>query len=338
MHYPITLNFKWANKSMLETYNFDLQELFNGNEPLTFLVGAGISISPPSCLASASQIMNSIIQFSAPPDAAEDLISGASIKDLRYESIIQDFRDWIDEELKFMEYFNQAEKPNAIHNFLAKMIKKGHYVMTTNFDYLIERALGIDNPNARIVITEENFTKFGNPEKNIRDNLEVLYKIHGSLQNILTGEDTKSSIVTTIDDLGKDKGENIFSVEIFKREFFNRVCENRTLIVMGYSGGDDFDIVPVLMHMENIKRIVWIFHEDIPFESSKYFLISPKDELLGNEEKSSQIDIILQNLSDSADIEVIKIVGNTASLLLGSQFLSKSELKNEEEIRNVLDP
>ena len=65
--------------------------------------------------------------------------------------------------------------------------------------------------------------------------------------------------MATIQAFGSNKeGENVFQVEPFKRELFINISNGRSLVVMGYSGSDDFDIVPTLKVLKNVQNIIWI--------------------------------------------------------------------------------
>ncbi|MBN2154229.1 MAG: SIR2 family protein, partial [Candidatus Lokiarchaeota archaeon] len=251
---------------MLEPADIDLVEMLGGKEPLCFLVGAGISMDPPAGLGSARQLMEAIINFGAPERFISRL---AAIPDLRYELLIQQFRTFIDKDLTITRYFDEVSlgkdsAPNQVHGYLASMLLAGHPVMTTNFDHFIERAAGLQEPRLRVVITAADFDRFGDPRKNAREGLAVLYKLHGSPRNAITGEDTSSTVITTIDALGKKKEGDFFSVEVFKRPLFDHICEGRVLVVMGYSGGDDFDVVPMLNRLKGARAVVWVVHTSEP--------------------------------------------------------------------------
>jgi tetratricopeptide (TPR) repeat protein len=144
------------------------------------------------------------------------------------------------------------------------MMKQGHFVITTNFDYLLEYALldsGINKNDIIPVITKEDFNQYSDPEQLVRDCQFPVYKIHGSPQNIITNRDTKDSLVATIQAFGSGKeGESVFQLEPHKRLLFENISDGRTLVVMGYSGSDDFDIVPTLKQLDKLKQIVWIDH------------------------------------------------------------------------------
>ena len=302
----------------------DLKKILENNVPLTFLVGAGISMEPPTSLVSAWKIIEDVVRFCTPEEASNDISHGEIASLLRYEYLLQIFRDYFDPNLKFIEYFEQAQNPNMIHRFLADMNYKKHHVMTTNFDYLIEHSLmkhpTVDNKSIKLVITKEDFERYSDPEQNLENGYHILYKIHGSLRNLVTNENTKNSIVSTLDAIGKDKEdqEDILAVPLYKRKLFDKIGKDRTLIVMGYSGGDNLDIMPEINRMDNLKEIIWIDHaqqiqEVEKMEIKEFHAINGKE--LESETKESQIDEFLRNFAVKNDIKVYKIKGNTRSLV-----------------------
>ncbi|MBD3351068.1 MAG: hypothetical protein GF364_06245 [Candidatus Lokiarchaeota archaeon] len=312
----------------MENVAFDFQKLLSSDEPLTFLAGAGISVDPPSCLPSARGIMSDIIRFCCPKDAADDLLSEPLISRIKYEYILGLFRDSGDNDLKIMDYFAQAEHPNALHKFLAGRIRKGNIVMTTNFDFLIEYALGLGDKNARAVITKGDFQKFTDPVELTRKDMNVLYKLHGSQKNVFTGEDTAESVITTLDAFAKEKEENVFALPHYERETFLRACKGRTLVVMGYSGGDVFDIIPALMHTKDLKRVVWVEHTAAPGGN-----ITSSDITASNVQQDSALDRLLQQLNRGTGVEVTKVRGNTSHMCGG-----QTHKPHDERIGERIEP
>ena len=47
----------------------------------------------------------------------------------------------LDPDLRIIDYYNECDRPNFQYSFLADMIKKGYFVFTTNFVFLLEYAL-----------------------------------------------------------------------------------------------------------------------------------------------------------------------------------------------------
>ena len=241
--------------------NLTIKDLLNQNEKLTFLVGAGCSVDPPSCLPAGRQMMEAIIKYTCAESEIEKILE---LEDLRFEQLIEIVRDSLDKELKIIDYYSQCDKPNLQHFFLAEMIKKGHFVMTTNFDFLIEYALisiGVPKDEILPVITKVDFIDFNQPNELFRQGKKAVYKIHGSIKNIITGEETRDSLIATLQALGSNKeGQSLFQVENYKRPLFDNISQGRTLIILGYSGSDDFDIVPTLKMLKNLNNLIWVNH------------------------------------------------------------------------------
>ncbi len=247
--------------------NATLQELLSADR-LTFLVGAGCSIDPPSQLAAGKQIIEAIIRFGSPDSEMPKLMA---LNDLRFEALVETLRDVYDPDLRLLDYFGQCNRPNLHHVFLAEMLRKGHFVVTTNFDFLIEYALlqaGVDPQNVIPVITKDDFLRFNDPRRLFADGKFLVVKVHGSTQNVITKENTRESLIATIQAFGTAKeGLNVFQVEPFKQPLIEELCLERTLVVMGYSGSDDFDVVPTVVQLRHLRKIIWINHapaEDAP--------------------------------------------------------------------------
>ncbi|MFX0066951.1 MAG: tetratricopeptide repeat protein, partial [Candidatus Hermodarchaeota archaeon] len=248
-----------------------------------------------------------------------------AIPDLRFEYLIEAFRDNYDKDLTLLNYFEEVIQPNVIHQYLAQMLKQGHFVMTTNFDTLIERAVGLEEDQLRIVITQHDFETYADPQAANDQGLWVVYKLHGSVKNVKTGEDTKTSVVTTLDALGKHR-EGQLGVEVFKRPVFNQIGRGRTLIVMGYSGGDDLDIIPTVLQMVGLKRIIWIQHQPLGDQPAST-TVPVLRWVRGGQPSSRQVaveDQVLSSLATIPNVEVFKVMGHTATVLLQLQGKSYS--------------
>lgn len=244
-----------------------LKQMFDPSKEYTFLVGAGISMNAPSNIPSAVQFVKSILTLCAPPEEINFILS---LRHLRYELLIEKFKIFFDKDLHFLDYLELVQDPNLIHFFLASAIVQHQMVMTTNFDFLIERALQhilFQGDHGKIipVITRKDFEHHLRPLDTIEAGFYPLYKIHGSKKNLITGEMTVNSLITTMGSLGKDRamGET-FSLEEYKQQPFYNMVKGRTLIIMGYSGSDDFDIGPMLRMLPRVEQLIWIEHSFDP--------------------------------------------------------------------------
>ena len=122
---------------MIKT-QLSIQELLGNDQKLTFLIGAGCSVDTPSNQPAGRSMKDAMIQFACDKD---EIAKISKLEELRFESLVEILRDNIDEDLKLIDFYGECDKPNLQHFFLASMILKGHFVMTTNFDFLIELAL-----------------------------------------------------------------------------------------------------------------------------------------------------------------------------------------------------
>ncbi|KKM83625.1 hypothetical protein LCGC14_1307520 [marine sediment metagenome] len=292
----------------------EFKDLFPEIRSYTFLVGAGISMDPPSYVPSARMFVNELFKCYAPEEEIEKL---SSLETLRYELLVEKVQNLFDKELTFLDYLRGVKEPNAIHLFLANMIMRYNYVITTNFDYLIEIALKKKlnifpsfhdyHKKVMVIITKEDY------QKKVSFQFPII-KIHGSKWDVIKGRLTKDSLVTTISALGREreKGET-FAIEPYKKPLINEVMNGRDLVIMGYSGSDDFDISPMLKELSNMKKIIWIEHDHnlTPGKEEIYKYKSVEDLSGLRSSELPKLDKLLVELASKKNVEVYKIKAKT---------------------------
>jgi len=237
---------------------------------LTYLIGAGCSINKPSRLPTGKEMMEAIIEYSCHQNFKVDIENLINDKELRFEQLVEIFIELLDKNLSCIHFFSECKYPNSIHFFLARMIKNSHFVITTNFDSLIEYALieiGIPRSLILPVITKDEFQLYDNPYDLFKKDKLSIYKIHGSPSDIIkdtSKTELEESLIVTTKSFVKDKrGLNIFELEPYKQKAIENLLKKRTLVVMGYSGSDDFDIIPTLKSIDGINEIIWVSHTNI---------------------------------------------------------------------------
>lgn len=239
-----------------------LDEIFLPNEKYVFLVGAGISVDSPSNCPTAQEIVENLIKFYS--DCPEKLIPLVKHHIIRYEHIIELVQKTVDPNLRILDYFQQEVNSNINHRFLARMLKLGHYVITTNYDNLIEEALIQEKKplnSINPIITKQQFIDYNQRNSTPDPEKIPIFKLHGAKTNFISGESTKSSLITTISSLNKKK-EFTFALDPDKFELFNQILKDRTLVIMGYAGGDTFDVIPILTQIPFPLKIIWINHNN----------------------------------------------------------------------------
>jgi tetratricopeptide (TPR) repeat protein len=306
----------------------EIEKIFSPNNKYTFLLGAGISMDPPTSLPSANEIVKRLVELFAPEEEVRNLML---LHNLRYEMIIEHIQKKFDPDLTFLDYFEIASEPNFNHLFFAYLIKKGQFVVTTNFDYGIEEALLMILPkryHKKItpIITKEDYFAMTNPSKQINRGFYPIFKIHGSKYNIITHKKTLESLVTTLTALGKNRTDGeTFAIESFKKTTMNELMKERTLVVMGYSGGDDFDITPLLNQMTNFQKIIWIEHINRDDFELEQIQSKENDE---EENKKSRSNLLLREIAQSSGRNVYQIKTNTSIFI--RNYLWKQLIPNKK--------
>ncbi|MFX1566970.1 MAG: tetratricopeptide repeat protein [Promethearchaeota archaeon] len=308
--------------------NLKIEDLLGNDLNLTFLVGAGCSIDVPSSQPAGRSMMEAMIKFACAESEVENILK---INELRFEGLVEIIRDNLDPNLKIIDYYGLCDKPNTQHFYLAEKISQGHFVMTTNFDFLIEHALlqlGIPKEQIKIIITEKDFENYPNPSEMYLNGIKTLYKVHGSTKNIISEEYTRDTLVATIQAFGSNKeGMSVFQVEPYKKPLFDNISNGRSLIVMGYSGSDDFDIVPTLKKLQNIDKIVWVnFVWDDKGKEAIYEIESTDISTSSNMEKVDQILSEIKQMNNAKNVYRLDV--NTSRLV--QKLLSVSPKLSED--------
>lgn len=221
-----------------------------------FLVGAGVSIPVPSniralpqkdCLKTISDLdpekINKLIHAVRPEVFFQVLYNVIGKRALNPLEIINP---------KFLNSEEKLVSPNLIHYFLAERIEKGHVVITTNLDCLIEEAYeNITNGKELNVVLYENDYIFIN--RNIdKLNSGILIKFHGSFYDS-RGEDSRDTIRVILEQVQIEFPE-------FKRQLLTKLINDYDFVVLGYSGRDDYDLFTYLLNPPSNRKIWWIKH------------------------------------------------------------------------------
>ncbi len=219
----------------------DILELINGKiSEITFFVGAGISSNPPSSLPLAKDVKLALLESlcKSTPKTCIDQFYDKNKKEIEgllenilMESIFEIIMRRMPNNGKFVtqmikEVFN-GKNPNNNHVFLARLIKTGCYVITTNFDMLIEEAVKRD------------------PACNFNQLRHKIMHVHGSI-------DDQESIIITLSQVGQGLTKNI-------EDKLKNALKNKIVIFIGWSD-KDIDITPILF-LSEMSQIYWLQHD-----------------------------------------------------------------------------
>lgn len=210
----------------------------------TFFVGAGVSAPPPSSLPLAAGLVASltapVLEPLALPAKLARNVQRALVA-LRPEVITDVLLEHLGIDAARPLLRVLRGDPNAWHRFLAAALGAGCCVITTNFDTLIEQACDAHGTRYRTVV--------GTAVEDGVASKSTLFKIHGSI-----GGDALESVALAVRQVGH-------GLSTPQTRLLKALVENRPLMVLGYSGRDDFDILPALLNLQRTEPGLWVVHQ-----------------------------------------------------------------------------
>jgi len=238
-----------------------------------FFAGAGISVD--SGLPDFHEFSKHILQNTLPSHASiteEDIAMFAS--EMRPEILLQTMHEiYGDNIFDFYRWFEGA-KPSTCHYVLAKALRRGGLVLTTNVDTLIEDAYEelYDELDYKILLTDKDFDI---PRETLRDSREgTLVKLHGSLELLKDGHSRYDTVRSLLDNVGEGCLPSM-------RSLLTHICREYDMIYLGYSGCDNFSVHHVLRDVQTNRTTLWLWNE---WPRTKMILESSKS-IYENEQK-----------------------------------------------------
>lgn len=165
----------------------------------------------------------------------------------------------VEKHVDFFDLFNhESYVPNPNHYFIAEMLKDGvaKFAVTTNFDLLIEQAYE--------EVTQQPLpVYFPESDKDIDYQFPCLFKLHGGCQ-------APATIQTTIDRIASNEAKRKCKQMI---DYVFDSGEHSTVMVLGYSFSDVFDISPAIEDIiVSPKLVVNIKHPDRREDYGKVYI------------------------------------------------------------------
>lgn len=216
---------------------------------LAFLAGAGVSRDPPANRPLAREIiwflMEALWEMSVVAKRHWKKITLCRrAMGVRFESVVQIVADTTGT-VGFLRVL-KGGRPNALHRLLARALFDGCPVLTTNFDRLIERVVVSRGGS---ITTLKDTTDFKSWRR--RSPKGVLAKLHGSLDDL----DSLCATIRQVGLLGP-----AFMWDPARGDYLSKVRKEYPMMVVGYSGYDDSDILPRLEITESEQPLLWILH------------------------------------------------------------------------------
>ena len=234
------------------------------SKPFCVLAGAGISYPEPAGLPSAKQIMSllistlplsedierSTLMSSFSPDWQEGL---DCFDYLRFEQVVEALQQSTSRAIEVLRALFADAAPNLYHYQLAQLAGKGNIVLTTNFDTLLEKACAQLHIGYSVLVKESDYEDYLHKPGNYRN---PIFKLHGTLSIGNKSEFTEGPLAIMESVLT----ESIVSPS--KWEVVRQILAARDLMVVGYSGSDDFDVMPAIRFAPGERRLLWVLHDN----------------------------------------------------------------------------
>jgi len=246
------------------TRNF-IDEDLSDQAKRVYFVGAGISANLPTGFPLATTLVSQLLRTLAPDLQILDLLETLADANrrnkrnpgdyVRFELLLDIIQQLVDSELSLLRLVELFTHTNSVHGFLAQRAIAGDFVVTTNFDCLIEESIRQLGFQPTSICTTADFESW----RSLLAQGVPVFKIHGSYKryNQSTSEPSLHTVQATLSSL--TAGATDLVLPRAKREFLIEATHGNSMIVCGYSGGDDLDIIPTFKLLSP-RSLHWLCH------------------------------------------------------------------------------
>ncbi len=217
---------------------------------LSILAGAGISSQMPTNLPLAFNLSSTVVNSICKPyfiDDKEIDIIEKYIQDVRLEMVFSIIEKTLGQDIYIPISFFEDASPNKNHYIIAELVRDGlvDTILTTNFDLAFEKAFEELKIPYNVIIKESDYSYVN------KDTQVSIIKLHGTITKIKPQE----KVQVLIENVGKPFTFN-------KYNYLEKILQENDLLVLGYSGRDDFDIYPLLLNTMSEKAVTWVVHKN----------------------------------------------------------------------------
>lgn len=308
-----------AEDDKLNTYSKIIHHLTTQFQKGQVSVICGAGISYDSGLPLAGGLMNAILDTCG---ATEQECERINESGLPFEA----FMDAVAEHSaikQLWKIFKQGE-PNANHTLLANLMLSGRLqtVVTTNFDTLIEDALESCAGKSGLASRWKVYKNLsGSEEPPLPGSDPSLVKIHGCITKPKEMAITMRHVASK--QLAKSRENTI--------RFVFADGPHSTVLILGYSASDAFDILPAIRAITNSdKKLIWVNH-DTKTEQVESFWDTTTENPFGSQMNGKVLRCdtgkLLKDLGERLGVDAIPNANNKAqwSKCIGEWFDKSSQ-------------
>ncbi len=280
-----------------------------------FFVGAGVSKDSPTNFPAAGELSSAIVTALSRGDPllesyAPVLLAAIArgIPACRLEVLLDIAAQGIGARVLRLLSILEHGLPNIYHYVLASALSRGHVVITTNFDTMIEQAYQETQPNGpplTVLFTEHHCASLAPGEPSG----PLLLKLHGSVRDSKRRQ-SYGSIRLTLASLANGLSPG-------KRKLLSALLRGRDVIFLGHSGRDDFDIGPFLKTFLWARRLLWVKH------TTQALRFVDSAELASREGTLDRVESLVARNANS-----FLALGNTRELLSALPFFEEASRKS----------
>ena len=242
----------------------DLMNDLKGRCDYAILCGSGISRD--AGLQTGQNFQALVRQFA--PDFKGELLlaelltrSLEMLPPLRFEGILEVLQRTVDHELDTLNPYRKGNQI-CIHRALAKVLDR-QPVLTTNFDVLVERAAVATRSPCRVCFKDDDFLS----HSQLEGDLNGLWKLHGTLSSWIDGKEHPLEATDIGFPIATLKSLSASRESVSRKALLARVLRQHDVVILGYSGSDDFDVSRWLVRREfddiseaPTKPLIWLQH------------------------------------------------------------------------------
>lgn len=241
-----------AIKEQIDAKSHRALDMMNGEQRTVFFVGAGASIEsglPNFRQFSEHMLVNLLSLDHGVPMTDISMFVGELRPEVLLQTIHEVFGDKI---FEFYDWFDGAE-PSTNHFILARVLREGGLVLTTNVDVLIEKAYEkmYGEKAFDLLVSKDDFDSFSVTENESKG---ALVKFHGTVDLTKSGLAKYETVRFLLDQVGEGMSTGMHKI-------LREVCEAYDMVFLGYSGCDNFSVQPVLCHTASDQAILWMWFE-----------------------------------------------------------------------------
>jgi hypothetical protein len=222
----------------------------------TVLFGAGVGF--PVGVPTAVPLVDAIVRAAVTDSewAARFLEACQPSGPIRFESVMGWVSEVLDADLEVLAFLDKYDTPGPLHHAFSWAALRGACLLTVNFDHLQELAVTMAGHPAWTVDAHHS----GDTPAD-REGIDVL-KLHGTRLVYRGGRkpvQSRRPLHATIEQIVTSGGGGKLAEA--PAALLASAVNGRTLVLAGYSGMDDLDIVPALAATEPYA-VVWCDHAD----------------------------------------------------------------------------